>query len=357
MSRFVAEALALGHDCFLTWGRAPSALAADAIVLPAERGRQLLREAFRQNREVRAQLLALHRRLQLSALEQTGASASDHEHERALQWALAAIASRDAHGPAGLHVIMRARPRVAGSFAPVGPPPPKRRQSLVNDTLTFLEFEVLDQHGDALSGVPYVVTFPDGTPRRGRLSAAGYAFIDNVPRGSYHIAFPQAEQPEEEDEADFLDIELVTTEGEPLGGFAYVATFSDGSKWEGVLDENGRAHLAPVPPGDFEVKFPALDAAEDGADGGDAGSEALVDADGNDNALEPDDGSPALVADERVDDKKGAEIDDAHDAGDGDVAPHSTEPRRGCAPPPGADGGGDGDGQPDLDDLLSEGSA
>lgn len=353
-SRFVAEVLGLGQDQYLAWGRGPD-VAGDAIVLPAERARQVLRAAFRSDREVRAQLLAWHARLRGSALQQTRGTASESDFERALAWALGALQGPGEHGPARLHVLLRARPRVAGGFAPIGPPPPKPRQSVVLDKLSFLEFEVLDQHGDPLSGVPYLVTFPDGTPRRGRLNAAGYAFIDKVPPGSYHIAFPQAEQPEEEDEADFLDIELVTTEGEPLGGFAYVATFSDGSKWEGVLDENGRAHLAPVPPGDYEVKFPALDAQEQpDDDGGD--DEPLEDDQGNDNAQEPDDGAPALVADERVDNTKGAELHDDHDANDGDTAPPSNEVRLGCGRPPrqaeDAAGGALADAEAALDELI-----
>jgi hypothetical protein len=352
-SRFVAEILALGRDQFLVWGAGP-ALDSDAIALPAERARQVVHSAFRHDRDVRARLLALHLRLRGSAHDQNGVAASDADFERALTWAMSALEAPAEHGRARLHVLLRARPRVAGPFLPVGPPPVKPPESVVPDKLSFLEFEVLDQHGDPLSAVPYEVTFPDGEIRRGRLSNAGYAFIDGVPPGSYKIAFPQAEQPEEEDEADFLDIELVTTEGEPLGGFAFVATFSDGSKWEGVLDDNGRAHLAPVPPGDFEVRFPALEAEQDESGGDDAGDESFEDDDGNDNALEPDDGSPALVADDRLDNTKGAEIDDDHDAGDGDVAPHSSEPRRGCARPPGSESGSN---QSDLESLFDEGSA
>jgi hypothetical protein len=352
MSRFIAELLPLGHDQFLASGREPDVHASDVIVLPAERARQVLRAAFRQDRDVRARLLALHLRLDGSALQPSGVAVGERDFQRALGWALAMLRLGPAPGSVRLHVLQRVRPRIEGFFVPIGLPPAKPPPEVVEDPLSSLEFEVLDQHGDPLGGVPYVVTFPDGEVRRGRLSTAGYAFISSIPPGSYDIAFPAAEQPEEEEEADFLDIELVTTEGEPLGGFAYVATFSDGSKWEGVLDENGRAHLAPVPPGDFEVRFPALDAEPE--DAGDGEDEALEDDDGNDNALEPDDGSPPLVADERVDDAEGAAIHDDHDAGDDYTAPSVTQANRSCAPPPRSNGAS---GEPDsvkdaLDELL-----
>jgi hypothetical protein len=56
-----------------------------------------------------------------------------------------------------------------------------------------------------------------------------------------------------------IEIQLVDTAGEPVPGEAWELLLPDGSKRSGVLDEQGRALVTSLPPGQCHVMFPALD--------------------------------------------------------------------------------------------------
>lgn len=50
-------------------------------------------------------------------------------------------------------------------------------------------------------------------------------------------------------EQDEIEFRLVHADGTPIAGTAYVATLSDGTQRQGVVDQNGYARLAGVTPG------------------------------------------------------------------------------------------------------------
>ncbi len=54
---------------------------------------------------------------------------------------------------------------------------------------------------------------------------------------------------------DWIEIELVTEEGEVVPNADYVAYFADGSEREGKLDEEGKAKLEDIPPGKVHFEF------------------------------------------------------------------------------------------------------
>jgi len=250
----ITELIALGEDRYLTWGSAPDANALGARQVPVGYANHVLRAAFRSRHDVRTRVLALHRERTGASPAHTAVAVLERDLEWALSWALGALD----RGPFRLHVLERVRPRIDGHFAPNVPPPPRAREAPAPESLHHLEFEVLDQNGNAHVRVPYQVKLKD-EERNGTLGKAGYVFIDALPAGSYEVKFPAAPQ-QEPAEGDFIDIELLWAAGVPLGGFAYVAKRADGSVRKGVLDKHGRAHLAGVPPGEAEVTFPALEA-------------------------------------------------------------------------------------------------
>jgi hypothetical protein len=335
---FTTEAVQLGARAYLV--RALHARDRDAAfaIAPPHEAERLLRQAFAASSGVRAALVRMHARQQNAS---RAAPSSVAREERALAWARGALALHvpgDAapSDPLRLVVLYRRSPEVAGPFELPLPVLPPARQSIPGDELSFLELELLDDDDEPFAFEPLLVTFPDGEVRRAQLDRAGYVFFSSVPPGQYTIAFPAREADGEIEEGEVLDIELISTEGVPLGGFEYLVTFADGTRASGVLDENGRARLAPVPPGDVEVVFPALDAAEVETE-----EEVIEDEQGDDNRLDPDDGSPAAPPeDESVDETPGAGVHDNHDAGDGDVETLQPEGRVACRKPASSDAGG-----------------
>jgi hypothetical protein len=57
---------------------------------------------------------------------------------------------------------------------------------------------------------------------------------------------------------DFVKLELVDEEGNPIGGQKYILHLPDGSKREGVLDDWGCAYIEDVPPGKYNVVYPDI---------------------------------------------------------------------------------------------------
>ena len=55
---------------------------------------------------------------------------------------------------------------------------------------------------------------------------------------------------------DWIEIELVTEEGQVVPNADYVAYFADGSEKTGRLDEEGKAKLEDIPPGKVHLEFP-----------------------------------------------------------------------------------------------------
>ncbi|MCX9158030.1 DUF2345 domain-containing protein, partial [Niveibacterium sp. 24ML] len=63
----------------------------------------------------------------------------------------------------------------------------------------WLDLELRGWEAEPLKGVPYTVTFADGSQRRGTLDANGYAHLENIPKGGQHkVEYenpPSAEDP------------------------------------------------------------------------------------------------------------------------------------------------------------------
>jgi hypothetical protein len=59
--------------------------------------------------------------------------------------------------------------------------------------------------------------------------------------------------------AGFIGIELVDTEKRPVPNQAFVVTLPDGRPVRGTLDQNGKARIEGIDPGQCTVTFPNLD--------------------------------------------------------------------------------------------------
>jgi type VI secretion system secreted protein VgrG len=57
----------------------------------------------------------------------------------------------------------------------------------------------------------------------------------------------------------FIEIEMVDDKGHPVPNLAYVIEASDGTRYEGTLDADGRARVDDLEPGDCRITFPDLD--------------------------------------------------------------------------------------------------
>jgi len=67
------------------------------------------------------------------------------------------------------------------------------------------------------------------------------------------------EEKKEPEPPDWIEIEMVTAEGEPAAGERYKIELPDGSVAEGTLDQKGYARVEGVKPGNCKVSFPNLD--------------------------------------------------------------------------------------------------
>lgn len=85
--------------------------------------------------------------------------------------------------------------------------------------------------------------------------------ITNVANDDAALDDPAA-KPEEAESAgaDWVEIVLKDEAGEPAAGVKYRITLADGSVREGELDNEGKARVEGLPPGDHKITFPDLDA-------------------------------------------------------------------------------------------------
>ena len=70
---------------------------------------------------------------------------------------------------------------------------------------------------------------------------------------------PGSEAKKEPEPPDWIEIEMVTEDGEPAAGERYKIELPDGSVAEGTLDQKGFARVEGVKPGNCKVSFPNLD--------------------------------------------------------------------------------------------------
>lgn len=145
--------------------------------------------------------------------------------------------------------------------------------------LHWLELELVDDRDPPrpVAGEPYRVRLPDGKTIEGTLDEEGRALLEELPPGECTVEFPQRDQrdavfalalappptPEQIHESGWLEIELVDDRdpARPVPHEDYVIVCSDGSRREGTTDEDGKAFVEGIPPGECDVWFPNRDVA------------------------------------------------------------------------------------------------
>ncbi|MBL8240463.1 MAG: hypothetical protein JNM66_23785 [Bryobacterales bacterium] len=150
----------------------------------------------------------------------------------------------------------------------------------------WIELELLEEDGTACAGEPYWVRDPGGTVHEGELDKKGFVRIEPIPSGICQVRFPatageeypvrtraRASQPPMDPAAplapwvaaqplDWIEIELLDSEGGPIAGEPYWVKLADGAVREGCLNRNGFARLEGIPAGTCLVKFPGVDQSE-----------------------------------------------------------------------------------------------
>jgi hypothetical protein len=189
------------------------------------------------------------------------------------------------------------------------PAPVERRVPIKEKT--WIEIELLDMEGNPVPGEPYWIELPDGSVREGRLNAKGRAYFDGLDPGTCEVRWPRlddsatqnpasapkarqaatvaagqggvaagvdpareaAERAVAAEEAagrpapwtsprrerDWIEIELLDMDDQPVPGEPYWIKLTDGSIREGTLDSDGRAYFGDLDAGICEVRWPGLD--------------------------------------------------------------------------------------------------
>ena len=73
------------------------------------------------------------------------------------------------------------------------------------------------------------------------------------------VPFKESDNPDDDEELSWIEIELVGEDDEPIPGEKYKVTLPDGKVAEGTLDQNGFKRLERIPPGNCQITFPKLD--------------------------------------------------------------------------------------------------
>ena len=71
--------------------------------------------------------------------------------------------------------------------------------------------------------------------------------------------FNPNEEPDEEEELSWIEIELVGEDDEPIPGERYAIELPDGRVDRGTLDNKGFKRLEGIPKGECKITFPNLD--------------------------------------------------------------------------------------------------
>jgi hypothetical protein len=138
------------------------------------------------------------------------------------------------------------------------PPPEPSKPEHPPGHIMWIGFELVDQDGTPLPSVPFSLTAPDGSVRGGRLNQEGQARLDPTLDGTFGFALDQrSEAASEPDE--HVDLELVDKAGHPVPGVAYQVVSGGSVAAAGKLDASGRAHVAGLKPGAYEVVLPAFE--------------------------------------------------------------------------------------------------
>ena len=148
----------------------------------------------------------------------------------------------------------------------------------------WIEIELLDEAGKPVAGEPYRIRLTDNSIREGNLDEKGCARWDDIEAGICDVWWPnlgslaaldgpevkpvaaQHPEPEGDDAAakplaepnSWIEIALVGEDGKPIDAERYRIRFPDGSEFEGILNDQGRAFFDNLDPGACELSFPDL---------------------------------------------------------------------------------------------------
>lgn len=70
---------------------------------------------------------------------------------------------------------------------------------------------------------------------------------------------PPETKEEKEKKSSWIEIKMIDEDDKPVTGMPYRLTLSDGSTYDGTLDEKGFARIEGIEPGSCKVTFPDLD--------------------------------------------------------------------------------------------------
>ena len=152
---------------------------------------------------------------------------------------------------AAFYVLHSQRP-LPTYIVPQVPRAPSKLKEAPPGHIMWIGFELVDQDGSPLPAEAFVLTHPDQTESTGRLNAEGRVRADPTLDGTFGFVVTQQKRPPSES-SEYVDIELVDDAGAAMGGAQYQLLGGGLTLREGILDESGRAHLAGLPAGPFEL--------------------------------------------------------------------------------------------------------
>ena len=82
--------------------------------------------------------------------------------------------------------------RAASSNEPAMTPSQIARK--VREEQHWIEIQLLDDDGDAISGIDYLIVTPDNQKHSGVTGADGVARLENIPPGQCKISFPRLDR-------------------------------------------------------------------------------------------------------------------------------------------------------------------
>lgn len=148
-----------------------------------------------------------------------------------------------------------------GAEDPAEDVPSKPRVPL--EEQAWVEIVLLDERGRPQAGERYRVTAADGQVWEGHLDGDGFARVQGVDPGDCTVVFPRRDRddffPEEEEDPEWIEIQLLRDDGVPQAGARFVAAFDNGVTREGRLDARGRVRIQGELGAHCDVRFPDFD--------------------------------------------------------------------------------------------------
>jgi hypothetical protein len=174
---------------------------------------------------------------------------SQRDRSRAVQWAVEQLGER------GALALCRAELTPCGELPELfGIEPPRMPALPRTDERHWIQFDLQDQLGEPIAAVPYVIQRGEEAVAQGTLDRFGTVYLDAIEPGSYRFGIASAKAPPEE--KDFLALELIDDQGDPVAGARYRVTDSAKQVHEGVLNASGRALVDGIAPGSCEIAWP-----------------------------------------------------------------------------------------------------